>query len=270
MRLFRGWVVAMQFLTRIPLPFTVPWEANTLRWALCSFSLVGIVIGFIIACAAFVLSSWISLIPLWMLALIIVTLWVLLTGGLHIDGWADTADAIGSRAPLDKQWEIMKDPRIGTSGTIAVMFLLLWKLALTYATLAAILETSDGFSVQAVLPFLWIPAVARWGALGIFLWLPAAQSSQLAVQWKKHLGLKEMVYATIPILMVLGTIVALLQWAGLLPLTLLAGWYGLFLLLYRQWVYKKFRAVNGDLLGAFIEGSELWLLIGCWLLVVAF
>lgn len=280
MKPLQGVMAALQFLTRIPLPFTVTWDAGTLRWALRAYSLVGAIIGTLLAVTILLLSPRI---PIWMLALLIVSLWVLLTGGLHLDGWADTADAVGSRAPLDKQWEIMKDPHIGTFGTISVLFILLWKIAFTYAYLEGIHASFGGYNIHTVLPFVFIPAVARWGALGILAWLPAAKSSQLAIQWKKHLNLKEISYACIPIFIIIVLYVTVRGigqpsisradafYAALqsfwLPLIFLSGWYGLYFLFYVRWVYKRFRAVNGDLVGAGIEGGELWLLAGIWLMM---
>ncbi|MEX2416738.1 MAG: adenosylcobinamide-GDP ribazoletransferase [Paenibacillaceae bacterium] len=267
MNIIWGLLLAFQFLTRIPIPISCPWNRDTMRWALRSYALVGLCLGAIVAAIVYILSPWL---PLWMLALLTVTLWVALTGGLHLDGWADTADAVGSYAPLDKKWEIMKDPRIGVAGAIALLFLLLWKIALVYAYL----DQFKGITWNTLLPFIWIPALTRWGSLLLLAALPSVKSSGLAYEWKKHMKGRDLITAFLPIVLFVEAwgflssgVLADLSGAMLLILWLVIA-YAFFILLFWLWVRRSFKAVNGDLAGAAIEGGELWLLCSLWIFML--
>lgn len=262
MNIIWGLLLAFQFLTRIPIPISCPWNRDTMRWALRSYAFIGLSLGAIIAIFLYLLSPWL---PLWMLALLTITLWVALTGGLHLDGWADTADAVGSYSPLDKKWEIMKDPRIGTAGSLALLFLLLWKIALVYVYL----DQLDGITWNTLLPIIWIPALARWGSLFLLAVLPSVKSSGLAYEWKRHLKVKELITAFLPIVLFAGVwYLSSSDTVGTLMFILwLAIIYACFILLFWVWVWRSFKAVNGDLAGAAIEGGELILLCSLWIFI---
>ena len=63
-------------------------------------------------------------------AVFIVLTGIVLTGGLHLDGWADTGDAFFSYRDREKRLEILEDPRLGAFGTMALVFLIVVKIAL--------------------------------------------------------------------------------------------------------------------------------------------
>ena len=129
-----GLVLALQFLTRIPLPIACPWNADTCRWALRCYPLVGMLMGAMVAVVATLLDG---LLPTPLLALTLLTLWVALSGGLHLDGVMDVADALGSNTPLEKRWAIMKDSQVGSFAILALLFLLAWKGMLIWTLLEA-------------------------------------------------------------------------------------------------------------------------------------
>ncbi len=238
-----GLLLAFQFLTRLPVPVNCPWTPATSRWALRSYPLVGLALGALLAGAAALLSG---ALPDPLLALVLLSLWVALSGGLHLDGLMDVADALGSNAPLARRWEIMKDSQVGSFAVLALVFQLAWKAMLLWALLVA------GAPLGVLVA---IPALARFGAAALLRLAPCARREGLAWQWRQHLGLTDLALALL-------TLVPLF-W--LLPgwLWLLAGLLA-FLLLYGIVMTQSFNGINGDILGAAIEGGELWLLLIAW------
>ncbi|WP_147804945.1 adenosylcobinamide-GDP ribazoletransferase [Alkalicoccus halolimnae] len=242
-----GFLLSMQFLTRIPVPVEVPWNAQTSRWALRAYPLIGLLIGLIP-----VLFVWmeVSFSPL-VQAMMIVTFFVWISGGLHLDGWMDVFDAAGSNAPLDKKWEIMKDPHVGSFGIAALLFLLGWKVVLVHELL-----------VQEASPLIFMiyPALARWKAAVLLTVVPAAKPSGLAHTWQKHITGKDAFLAGVPF-------AAAFIFSGSFLFIWAAFGAGIFLVLYRLWILKHFKGINGDLAGASIEGGELWTLFILWIFI---
>ncbi|MGM0783514.1 MAG: adenosylcobinamide-GDP ribazoletransferase [Pseudomonadota bacterium] len=238
-----GVLLAFQFLTRLPVPVACPWNAATARWALRSYPLVGIALGAFLAGAASLLAS---VLPAPILALALLSLWVALSGGLHLDGLMDVADALGSNAPLARRWEIMKDPQVGSFGILALVFLLAWKGLLLWG----LLDVGASPGVLVV-----VPALARFGAVALLGLAPCARREGLAWAWQQHLGRYDLVLALlvmVPLFWVLAGWAWLL--AGLLPFLLGYGWV----------MTRSFNGINGDIVGAAIEGGELWLLLIAW------
>ncbi|WP_275287184.1 adenosylcobinamide-GDP ribazoletransferase [Halomonas elongata] len=238
-----GALLAIQFLTRLPVPLACPWTPATRRWAARAYPLVGALIGAILAVVGSLLEG---LVPLPLLALALLSLWVALTGGLHLDGLMDLADALGSNAPLEKRWAIMKDPQVGSFAVLALVFQLAWKAALLWALLAA------GASPWWLVP---VVALGRLAAVGLLVTVPAARAEGLAHAWQQSLGARDLALASLPALACLVFVPGLTWW-----LVGLAG----FVIIYGRAVRRAFGGINGDIVGAVIEGGELWLLLIAW------
>jgi adenosylcobinamide-GDP ribazoletransferase len=168
-RQFTLLLVAIQFLTRLPTPalrgFETAWISRSARY----FPLVGELVGAI--CAAVFLGA--SLVwPPWVAALLAVAAGVLITGGFHEDGLADTADGLGGGQDPARRLEIMKDSRVGTYGVLALGLTLALKVSalaglapvLGAATLLAAHGAARGASVLAMrlLPYVGDMASAKW------------------------------------------------------------------------------------------------------------
>ena len=122
----RAAMVALQFLTRLPLRIEPPPAAREVGLSLAWYPLVGLALGATLWGAALAASR----LPALLGAAIVVVLWVSITGALHIDGLADTADAwVGGHGDRERTLSIMKDPRSGPIAVAAVNCLLLLKLA---------------------------------------------------------------------------------------------------------------------------------------------
>jgi len=122
----RGLLVAIGFLTRIPVPVRVFDDERAKAQSLAWYPLVGLLMGAGLAGFAWCLRGAPSLLS----AALVLLAWVVLTGALHLDGLADSADAwIGGLGDATRTLEIMKDPRSGPAGVVAVVLLLMLKLA---------------------------------------------------------------------------------------------------------------------------------------------
>ncbi|ATJ82050.1 adenosylcobinamide-GDP ribazoletransferase [Halomonas beimenensis] len=238
-----GALLALQFLTRLPVPLACPWTPATRRWAARAYPLVGLLLGALVAALGTALEG---VLPTPLLALLLLSAWVALTGGLHLDGLMDLADALGSNAPLERRWAIMKDAQVGSFAVLALVFHLAWKGALLWALLAA------GASPWWLVP---VAALGRFGAVGLLVVVPAARAEGLAHAWQQSLTRGDLALAAVVPL-------ALAAWTpgGLWPLLGLVA----FITFYGLAARRAFGGINGDIVGAAIEGGELWLLLIAW------
>lgn len=242
-----GFALSLQFLTRIPVPVECPWNKNTSRWALRCYPLTGMVLGGILFVSVALLHG---IVPTWMMALLILTIWIWITGGLHLDGWMDVADAVGSNATLEKKWEIMKDPRVGSFGILSLLFLVVWKTVFIYLLLNE--------SYLHTMSFLVILACSRFLAVYLMHLFPTAQQHGLAFEWKKNMTRGDLFAAFLPIAVLF---LLLPEYLVLLPAYVLFTWW------YGKWMMKNFKGSNGDLMGTAIEGGELWGLVVMWIYI---
>lgn len=239
-----GMLLALQFLTRLPIPLACPWTPATRRWAIRAYPLVGLMVGALLACVALLLGQWQTPSPI--TALVLLSLWVAISGGLHLDGVMDLADALGSNQPVARRWEIMKDPQIGSFGMLALLFLLAWKGVLLWALL------------HYNAPLWWLlvlPALGRWAGVALLILTPCAHSRGLAWSWQQSLGRRDVLLALVPLLLLALVFTATCVW-----LVAVVLWVALA----RMALLRLFNGINGDMVGATIEGGELWLLILMW------
>jgi adenosylcobinamide-GDP ribazoletransferase len=113
----RGAAAAIAFLTRLPVPRRWYEGPHPWRWALAWFPVVGALVGSILGATWSALAALDGLVA----AFVVVLVGIFVTGALHEDGLADTADAIGSGATGDRLFEILKDSRVGTYGALALI-----------------------------------------------------------------------------------------------------------------------------------------------------
>lgn len=146
-RTWQGLIAALQFLTRIPVPFSVPFTNEVLKRSTFFFPLAGFCIGGLVWAAGWGLQH---LLPVFPAAALTLTLAVALQGGLHMDGWMDTADGVLSSRSRERMLEIMKDSRSGAMGVIACVLLLLLKWTL----LVSLMELGL-WNGWVVVPFIW-------------------------------------------------------------------------------------------------------------------
>jgi adenosylcobinamide-GDP ribazoletransferase len=244
----RSILVAAVFLTRVPFPIVPSAEevSRATRW----FPLVGALLGSVLAVLAGALTE-VSRLSAAMDALLLVTVWAWMTGGIHLDGLADAADGFGGGRTREDVLCIMRDPRLGSFGVLALIFI----VGLKAAALTSLLER------RALVPVLIAaPTMARWSAVALGVWLPYARPEggmgRVAARFR-DLGGLAVATATAAFVSALALGFAA---AALASITLLitAAVGGL--------ARRRIGGVTGDVFGASMELTEAAVLIGAVLL----
>jgi adenosylcobinamide-GDP ribazoletransferase len=231
--------IALGFLTIIPVATDENTEIVDLSRSARWFPLVGALLGGVVA-----LTRWGAglFLPPFAAAVLAAGCWVLLTGGLHMDGLADCCDGMLAAATAERRLEIMKDPRLGTFGGVGLVLHLLLKVAL--------LATLSGISL--VMAVLMAAILGRWMVL-LAARQPQARSSGLGVFFASELHWFN--YAA----------------AGVLPLSIacLAGLRGIVAalvvhlagLVVFRFSRRRLGGITGDVHGMLIELSEVIVLL---------
>lgn len=239
MKILEGIVVAFQFLTRFYLPINLKWDEKNIKYSLLFFPIVGLAIGAILYLGNY-LASFVNLNP----ELIVLLIWILITGGLHIDGFSDTVDGMSARADREKTLKIMDDSHIGAFGVIAIVLLILSK----YETIKELILINP-FAIY------FSPIFAR-AIAGIFLsFFKTAKDSGLAYFF--HSSANNTI-AIVQFLLTLAFIFYFNSWmAARFIYTLLI----VFVLVLP--IYKKLGGLTGDVYGTIVELSELVFMMLC-------
>lgn len=252
-----GCFIAFQFFTTIPIRKEIPMDESRLKCAIDFFPLVGFVIGIFGSFLLWSLSTFTSLSPL-AIALIFLFSFVLITGGIHVDGWVDASDAFFSYRDREKRLEIMKDPRVGTFGVLSLFFLFLFRFLFSYETIAEI-------TMEVILLFGLVPICSRV-VMGTLLILgPLAKKEGLAHLFHQN-GTKGTLslygfYLVFLSVMIFFIKPALLQsFFYIVAGCMVAGFF------FYQFFKRAFGGMTGDTLGTSIEGTETWLWMIIWLL----
>lgn len=238
--------IALQFLSSLPVSLPGMPEPRQMGRSLLFYPAVGLLFGLLLWAASALLQGVAA--PLQ--AALLLALWVLLSGALHLDGLADSADAwLGGFGDRERTLQIMKDPR---SGPIAVVTLVL-VLLLKFCALWVLVERGVG---------AWLvlaPVVGRAAMLGLFLCTPYVRAGGLGSALAEHLPRRAAGWV------LLGSALACLVLGGWLALWLLLVAALVFAFLRRQ-MCRRLGGTTGDTAGALLELLELGVVLGLALL----
>ncbi len=227
--------IALQFLTRLPVNLPGMPTPEQIGRSLLWYPAVGLLLGLLLWCAHLLLGQA----PEVLQAAIILALWVGLSGGLHLDGLADTADAwVGGFGDRERTLAIMKDPR---SGPIAVVVLVLL-LLLKFAALLTLLQAGQGFYL-VLLPWLGRSLLPL-----LLVTTPYVRAGGLGQALADHLPRRQLPW-------VLGGHVAAMLLLGWGALIALATALALFVWL-RRALLQRLGGTTGDTAGALVELAE--------------
>ncbi|WAJ39590.1 adenosylcobinamide-GDP ribazoletransferase [Pseudomonas sp. GOM7] len=228
-------LIAVQFLTRLPVTLPGMPSPEQMGRSLLWYPTVGLLLGALLWAAHLLLGQ----VPEVLQAAIILTLWVGLSGGLHLDGLADTADAwVGGFGDRERTLSIMKDPR---SGPIAIVVLVLL-LLLKFAALSTLLQAGQG------LYLLLLPWVGRSLLPLLLASTPYVRAGGLGQALVEYLPRRQLPW-------VLGghaLAMLLLGWSAAIGL-------GMALLLFlwlRRALLQRLGGTTGDTAGALVELAE--------------
>jgi adenosylcobinamide-GDP ribazoletransferase len=240
--LFASLCIALSMYSRIPCP-QVEWSEKGMKYALCFFPLIGVVIG-VLMCGYHYLTAGLGLLGPVAYACLGTVLPLAVTGGIHMDGLLDTADALSSFQPREKKLEILKDPHTGAFAIIGCGIYLLVYVAV-FSELGA-----DAFPAGAAV-YVLCRAISGWSVVSF----PKAKKDGLVstfsmkaehrvVRWTMELWAA----ASCAWLVVCAGIIT--GGAVILAAIFTAVWY-------HRMAIKEFGGVTGDLAGCFLQICEL-------------
>lgn len=242
---FRSMMTAFLMYSKIPVP-RVEWREENRRYALCCFPLVGAVIGVLfllwrLLCREFSIGIFLN-------SAVCTATPILITGGIHLDGFCDVSDAAASYADRPRRLEILSDPHLGAFSVIKLAVYLLIQTALfsELSDLRAEIVTALGFVISRA--FSGLAAVVfdnakKSGSLWAFT-EPAHKTVTLSV-----LGI--VIVLSAALMMVSSPLCG-----GLAVIACIISF-----VFYRLYSYKQFGGVTGDTAGWFLQICELCILI---------
>ena len=225
-----SFLVGLQFLTRIRIVRQTVWTAEDFGRSTRFFPLVGLVLGICYALAAWILISVLGMRALTAALLLILPL--LLTGGLHADGFMDTADGVFSGRERERKLEIMKDSRVGSFGVVAFVLLMFLQFAL-------LLDMSPPLLVSV---FFVMPIIGRMAMVLAVSCFPYARADGMGKTFADMADRRTVAIAAVT------TSVLVIPIGLLATLALVLGI--VFALLFCRWMTAILGGVTGDVYGA--------------------
>lgn len=237
-------IYALRFLTVLPIPWREGEPLEDVARSISLFPLVGLFIAAGVWMAGFVCSIAFGIVVTRVVA---VVAWIGITGGLHLDGLADTADGLfGGRSPT-RRLEIMRDSRIGTFGVLAVTSTVLLKVAL-------LVEMPP----ESLAPAILIAAVvARLCQVLLIAVYPSAREEGLGAFFKAHVVRRDIAAAAVLAVILAGLAggpAGLGVLGGAVAVALGAG----------LWISRRLSGLTGDTYGAVSEIIETLALAACY------
>lgn len=239
MTFFKSLMVALSTYSIIPVP-QFEWNEKNMRYSMCFFPVVGVVCGVFVwlvtrfgtAFSAFFASALTVCIPL------------IVSGGIHMDGFMDTVDSLSSHAPRDKKLEILSDPHIGAFAVIYMAVYLVLDMAFVY----------EIHSLGALLPLCPVYVLSRSMSALCAVNMPNARKSGMLSAYTKD-AKKIVVNITMTIVSIASAVVMII----LSPVcgVLAVGMGMLWTVLYCILAKKEFGGVTGDTAGFFLQVFEL-------------
>lgn len=259
---WQGFLGAIVFYTQIPIPAIIPYQiyriARFAPW-------VGLLIGMVLVLGDTLL-DWLG-VASFSRAVLLVSLWVLLTGGLHLDGVMDTADGLAVQDPQQRLL-VMQDSRTGAFGVLAAVLLILLKVAALADLTGLSIAPSNSFSVPLVTSLftlrnfglLLAPTWGRWGQVLAIALYPYLKPTGKGAFLKQELHLPQDLFWGITCL---GILTGLQVWSIGNWLVVLGVFLGGTIIsgLTGYWFDRQLGGHTGDTYGAVVEWTEAIFLI---------
>jgi adenosylcobinamide-GDP ribazoletransferase len=238
----RDFLVAIRFLTIIPLPGAALSPDQTIARSMAYYSLVGLGIGLILVLARHLFAVFL---PHTVVAILLVIVLTLLTGALHLDGFSDTIDGLRSGTSREERLRIMRDSRIGAFGVVGLTCLLILKFALLSGISEGLLDRS----------LVLMATIGRWSMVQVCCFSAYARSDGgLAKPFAEGAGTRELLVTSA---VTVAVAVVLLGLKGVV----IVGLNALLNQGVKRYFHGKLGGITGDILGATNEVSEVLCLI---------
>ncbi len=253
----RRFLLAFQFLTIFPVGKIENMSERDVGGSSVFFPAVGAVQGTLTALWA---ATCLKIFPVELANGLVILVTVIINGGLHLDGLADTFDAIASRKDRKKKLEIMKDSSIGPFGVTAIVITILLK----YTSLNALHSFPDRNTYY--LSLLLMPVFSRWTMVAAIFHARSARQEGLGQMFIVHTGIKELTGATAYLLISIGAALVFSNKFLNAPFQIAAFMPGLPLLyvfcaIAVRFSNRNFGGMTGDTFGAVSEISEILFLL---------
>ncbi len=243
-KLINSLKTAFSMYSRLPVK-AAPWTQENISYTMCFFPWVGAVIG-IISWVIFLLGEAAAArgfrFGFLFFPILLVLIPLVITGGIHMDGFMDTEDALHSYQPKQKRLQILSDPHIGAFAAIAMGMYLLADLALY--------ESASARSMSIIcLGFVFSRTLSAWSVISF----PKAKEDGFVAELAKSAGAgTRPVLVVYLVLLVVGMIII----GGIPGLISVLAAEAVFL--YYRWMSgRRFGGITGDLAGYFLQLCEL-------------
>lgn len=233
----------------IPMPF-FEWDKNNTKYMLIAFPLVGMVCG-LASIGIWKLSTYLDISNL-TTSILLMLAPIVVTGGVHLDGYCDTRDALSSHQPMEKKLQILSDPHIGAFGVLSLFCYLVLNFSVIY-------EIKKNF-INITLIFIIYTISRCISGIGVTT-IKSAKDTGLAKTFSDSAD-KLIVRNSLIIMLIIlyGIMFALVGVSSIVMLIIP-------LLTYFSWnkmILKEFGGLTGDLSGYLTQKLELYMLIGVW------
>ena len=233
-----GLLSAFALLTTLPIGRLARFSESHPGRMFSFFPLVGLVIGILISIVASI-----TFLPKDLTAFITLATWVALTGGLHLDGLADSCDGLLATTSPERRLAIMKDPRAGSWAVVGVTLVLLGRWV----------------ALRSLPPaYLLVPPIAARWAMVLAVTFPSARATGMAAQMRVGFGRAQLLAASFIAVFLVAALSLLITWRLLLCLLVAP----IIMLLIGRWANNRLGGgLTGDVYGAICELVELLCLI---------
>lgn len=245
-------IIAFSTYSKIPMPH-LEWKKEDMRYTMCAFPLVGVLIALAeyeaytaLTCfgAGYVLSAAVmTLLP------------ILITGGIHMDGYMDTWDALSSYGDKDKKLSILKDPHVGAFAVIHCICYIMLTFALWHELISrtgeglrdvtALYTVLSGFVLSRILSGLYAVSMKKARKNGMLNDVTEAHDN-------KCVGI--LLVQLLLFFVLSGLVFGICSFLSLIPAIMVSG-------VYKHVSYKLFDGITGDLAGWFLQVLELAILM---------
>lgn len=245
MSIINSFFIALSMYSRIPVP-RVGWEKENMRYAMCFFPMIGVVIGAVMYLAGWLLDK--TSVGGLFRGVVFTLIPIIITGGIHMDGFMDTMDALGSWGDREKKLEILKDSHAGAFAILGMGCYLMWSVAVWSELPAEVLRVCG-------VSFVLSRALSGFSVVTF----PAARNSGLLKMFQDGAQKK-----VVRITMCLYVAAAVIMMAVMNARAMTGAVTGVMIafLYYIVVSRKQFGGVTGDLAGFFLETAELAMFTG--------
>ena len=245
MSIINSFFIALSMYSRIPVP-RVDWEKENMRYAMCFFPMIGVVIGAVMYLAGWLLDK--TSVGGLFRGVVFTLIPIMITGGIHMDGFMDTMDALGSWGDREKKLEILKDSHAGAFAILGMGCYLMWSVAVWSELPAEVLRVCG-------VSFVLSRALSGFSVVTF----PAARNSGLLKMFQDGAQKK-----VVRITMCLYVAAAVIMMAVMNAQAMTGAVTGVMIafLYYIVVSRKQFGGVTGDLAGFFLETAELAMFTG--------